>query len=350
MARKKRIVITFASVPFVRGGAELLAENLHREILRRGFDCELVALPFKWYPREQILRHAFSWRLLDLTESNGEKIDLVIATKFPSYWVKHPNKVTWLVHQFRQVYDLYGTPYSDFNMTIPSDRQIMKEIKSTDTMTLQESQRIFSIARNVSQRLEAFNHVPSTPLYHPPQMAGRYYQGETGNYILSVGRLDGIKRIDLLINSFQYVKGDLQCIIAGTGPEEANLRKLIRQLDLEARVKLVGYVSEQELLDLYANCRAVYYAPFDEDYGYVTLEAFLSCKPVVTTHDSGGVLEFVTHDENGLVTTGEAQALAEALELLYSRPGLAGEMGKRGFEKVRHISWDDVIDRLTETL
>lgn len=350
MKNNKRILITFASVPFVRGGAELMVESLQRELIKRNFQCEIVSLPFKYYPNEEVLKHAFAWRLLDFSESNGQKIDMVIATKFPSYWVKHDNKVTWLIQQFRQVYDLYGTQYSDFSDSCKTDRIIREDIVRTDRQVLGESKKIFTISENTSKRLNSFNGIKAEALYHPPSLAGRYFNLDTGDYILSVGRLDPLKRVDLLIKAIAQTKSRVKCIIAGQGPYEKVLKKLAASCGIEERVKFVGFVTDNELLDLYANSLAVYFAPFDEDYGYITLEAFLSQKPVITCEDSGGVLEFVENRVNGLVTSPNPQEMADAIDNLFNDHNKCAQYGLNGYERVKGISWDNVINRLTEGL
>ena len=113
----RTVIVCEAQVPFVRGGAELHVRSLVAQLRARGYLTEIVSLPFKWYPKEEILSHAAAWRLIDLSESNGQAIDLVFGTKFPSYFVRHPNKVTWLIHQHRAAYELCGTEYSDFRHT-----------------------------------------------------------------------------------------------------------------------------------------------------------------------------------------------------------------------------------------
>ena len=123
----KRIIICAAQVPFERGGAEALVEGLRRNLLSRGHSVDVVSLPFKWYPPARLLSSALSWRMLDLHEVNGQAVDMVIATKFPSYVVEHPHKVTWLVHQFRQAYDWYGTPLSDLS-TSDEDVELRQSI------------------------------------------------------------------------------------------------------------------------------------------------------------------------------------------------------------------------------
>lgn len=347
--KKKKVAVCAVQVPFVTGGAELHVEALNRELIRRGFDSTIVNVPFKWYPKIEIMKHAFMWRLLDLSESNGMKIDLVIPTKFPSYGVKHENKVTWLIHQFRAIYDLYGTPYSDFGAN-PEDNEIKEMIMNFDNKVLSESKKIFTNAKNTANRLMKFNHIKGEALYHPPKHVGKYYCGDYGNYILSIGRLEDVKRADLLVKAMKYVKSDAKCLIGGNGPQKQELEKYVQRNNLEHKVKFLGFVSDDDLIELYANSFAVYYAPYDEDYGYITLEAFLSRKPVLTTTDSGGVLEFVEDGVNGYITEVEPEQLALKIDKLYNNKKLCNELGNNGFPKASAINWDYVIDQLTATI
>jgi len=125
-----RIAVCSPQVPFARGGAEIVAERLTQELSARGHEADLVTVPFKWYPGATVLTNAALWRMLDLTEVDGRPVDLVIATKFPSYAVKHPNKVVWLVHQFRQAYDLDRTDLGQFGET-PEDRATVRAMRSS---------------------------------------------------------------------------------------------------------------------------------------------------------------------------------------------------------------------------
>ena len=145
----KTILVCEAQVPFVHGGAEVHVRELVRELRARGHLAELVSLPFKWYPKEEILPHAAAWRLIDLSESNGRPVDLVIASKFPTYFVRHPNKVAWLIHQYRAAYELCGTPYSDFGHT-ESDVGLRDTLIRLDTEMLGECRAIYSNAKNTA--------------------------------------------------------------------------------------------------------------------------------------------------------------------------------------------------------
>jgi glycosyltransferase involved in cell wall biosynthesis len=288
--------------------------------------------------------------LLDVTESNGTPIDLVIPTKFPSYLVRHPRKVAWLFHQHREAYDLFGTSYCSFTDSA-EDRRVREAIRAMDTQALSECRMIHTISRNVADRLSRYNGLPGATLYPPPQHLGRYRCDGYGGFLFYAGRLDRLKRLDLAIDALARTRSGARLKIAGRGPLEPELRKQIRRLGIEDRVELLGFVSSEELVDLYAGCRAAYYAPLNEDYGYVTVEAFLSGKPVVTTTDAGGPLEFVSHGENGVVAAPDADALAAAIDGLFQLPeARLSEMGAAGHARVSGITWDHVIDCLTESL
>jgi glycosyltransferase involved in cell wall biosynthesis len=346
---RRGICLCSVQAPFVVGGAEILVAELASALKSRGFLVDVVNIPFKWYPVSDIVRQALIWRFADLTESNGVPIDMVIPTKFPSYLVKHPLKVTWLFHQHREVYDLYGTPYCSFTDD-PEEQEIRQAIMRMDGKTLRESKRIFTISKNVSARLQRFNGIGSEPLYPPPHYAGRYREGEFGDYALFAGRLEPLKRCELLVEAFRHVEPGARLLVAGRGPQLENLERQAERLGLSDRVRFLGFVPENELLDLYAGAFGVVYAPVDEDYGYVTVEAFLSGKPVITCSDSGGTLEFVEDGATGFVVDPDPQAVASAVNRLFADKRRAKEMGAAGRPRVLGIGWERVIDALTEPL
>lgn len=348
--RKKKVAVLHAQVPFVRGGAELMVENLTLQLKKRGYDAEVISMPFKWYPNNVLLDTYMSWRMADITETNGEKIDLAIATKAPTYLAKHPNKVLWLMHQHRVAYDLRDSvPASGFN-TIPGGREMIAHLTRMDNMAIPEAKAIYSISKTVTDRLNHFNGIPSTPLYHPPSLEGRYYCDKFENYILSVGRLDPNKRVDILIRALKYCDKEIKVLIAGRGAEAEKLQKLAVDLGVEDRVEFLGFVPDEDLLDLYANAMGVCFTPIDEDYGYITLEAFLSKKPILTCHDSGGVLEFAKQNESAFIVDVSPEAMGACFSKLFNNKRMAAEMGVVGFNTVKDISWDNVIDELTKTI
>jgi glycosyltransferase involved in cell wall biosynthesis len=338
-----RIAVCAPQVPFVRGGAEIVSERLVDELRKRDHAAELVTIPFKWYPGERVLTQAFLWRLVDLEEADGAPINLVVATKFPSYVVRHPNKVVWLLHQFRQAYELDGTELGQFDES-PEDRALRRAVHRLDKLALGEARKLFATSGNVAERLRRSTGLEAEVLPHPPQELP-YRCDEYGDFILSVGRIDRAKRVDLLIDALG-ADTSLRCVVAGEGPERGRLEQLARERGLDGRATFAGRVSEQELADLYARCLAVYYAPVDEDFGMVPYEAFLAKKPVVTTTDAGGPLEVVGDRETGLVCEPTATAVAEACAWLRDHPDETRKWGQAGLRAAERLTWDAAIDRL----
>ncbi len=332
-------------MPLVRGGAEILVRALVDQLRQRGYLADLVSVPFKWYPKNEILAHAAAWRLLDLGESNGTPIDLAIVTKFPTYCVRHPRKVAWLMHQYRAAYELVGTPFSDFSHD-EYDVGLRQQLLDLDTAALGECRQLFAIARNTASRLEKYNGLRAEALYHPPLLAPRLTGGPAGDYVLSVGRLETIKRVDLIVRALPLLPDRLRVVVAGDGTQRANLERLADELGVAHRVRFLGPVDDDTLVGLYREALAVVFPPFDEDYGYVTLEAFLSHKPVVTTRDAGGPLEFVVHGENGFISEPAPAELAAAIATLDADRARAAALGDAGFERARLITWDGVVEAL----
>ena len=335
----KRILVCAPQIPFVRGGAELQVEQLVRALRENGFETETVALPFQDYPHERLIRSASAWRLLDLDA------DVVITTKFPSYFVSHPNKITWLFHNYRGVYDLQGTPYSGYSRNRPDDLQLIEWVHKNDREFLQESKKLLTISVNVRNRLRKFLDLDAEVLYAPPPLKDRIRCDAYERFIFAAQRLDSYKRTDLLIRALALVQNDVRAVIAGTGPEEAKLHALAKEIGVEDRIDFVGKINDEQLIDYYAKCRLVFFAPFDEDYGLTTLEAFYARKPVVTANDSGGTLEFVEHQVNGWIAEPEPKSMATGIQQVLE---LAEKMGEAGYQKVKHLSWEKTISRFRE--
>lgn len=341
----KTVLVCEAQVPLVQGGAELHVRGLVDELGRRGYRAERVSIPFKWYPKDALLAQAAAWRLVDLTESNGTRIDVVIATKFPTYFVRHPHKVTWLFHQYRAIYDLCGTPYSEFTSS-EADVRLRDRLIALDNEVLSESKRLFANARNTAARLARYNGLVAEPLYHPPPLADALRSGPFGDYVLSVGRLEANKRVDLIVRALAHAPAGVRLVVVGDGPRRRALEEAADAEAVGARVTFAGRVDRRELVDLYAGALGVVFPPFDEDLGYITLEAFLARKPVVTTTDAGGPLEFVEDGVTGLVVEPTAEAIGGAIADLAAAPARARAFGEAGYARASAITWDGVVERL----
>jgi glycosyltransferase involved in cell wall biosynthesis len=340
-----RIAVCFPQVPFTRGGAEILGETLVDELKERGHEAALVTVPFKWYPEANVLSQALLWRLLDLDEADGRPIDLVVATKFPSYVVRHRNKVVWLVHQFRQAYELDRTDLGQFGES-PFDRATRRAIHRLDRLVLGEARKRFAISANVAARLERSTGLQAEVLYPPPQPLD-FRCEEYGDFVLSVGRLDRAKRVDLLLEAAATGES-ARVVVVGEGDDRARLERLVAERALDGRVTFLGRVDGDVLADLYARCLAVFYAPVDEDLGLVPFEAFRSEKPVITTRDAGAPVDVVSDHKSGLVCEPTPVALAEACAWLAAHPEKAKELGRSGRTLAEQVTWDLVVDRLLE--
>ncbi|MBL7661484.1 glycosyltransferase family 4 protein [bacterium] len=344
------IIVTAVQVPFSRGGAEVLVDGLVKALKAAGHNTELVQLPFFADPKEDLLKSVALWRSLDLRSFGGKEVDLVIPTKFPSYVVKHPRKSLWLIHQHRQMYDLYQTRFGDF-CSEARDEALRQMLMEADTRALEECKNRYTISTNVSKRLKRYLNIESAPLLPPLPLAGRYQNAPEEGYILSVGRLCSIKRVDLMIKSLSRVQDKLRLKIVGTPDEpgiEQHFQDLLDLYNMQSRVDFLGRVSDQELLELYARSYAVYYAPYDEDYGYVTLETLASGKPVITALDSGGVLEFVRHEENGLVCDPTEEGISRGINRLVSDASLYTKLceGAKTSGQAFNSTWQHIIEKL----
>lgn len=345
-----RILIATTHVPFIRGGAEVHAEGLREALRSEGHEAEIVAIPFKWYPPEKILDHMLACRLLDLTEVSGTRVDLLIGLKFPAYLIPHPRKVLWILHQFRTAYDLWDHELGDLIFR-PNGLEIRDAVRAADRQLIPEARRVFANSGNVAARLKYYCDIDAKPLYHPPPNADRFYTAAAENYIFFPSRLCLPKRQSLVLEALAHTKDKVQVKFAGAADQPQfsdELKSLARKLRVQDRVEWLGEISESEKRDLYARALAVIYPPLDEDYGYVTLEAMLAAKPLITTSDAGGPLEFVRHGATGLIAEPDSQSLAEALDSLWTDRALAksyGETGRSLYSEM-NITWKGVIEAL----
>lgn len=346
-----RVLITNVQIPFVRGGAEILAEGLRDALVSHGHRAEIVTIPFKWYPADVIPDQMIAARLYDLTAFH-DSIDRMIGLKFPAYLIPHPKKSLWMVHQHRDAYELWDNEMGALNWH-ERGREIRNLVRETDCRVLAgEFDGRYAISKNVADRARVNNEVPLEPLYHPPLNAERFHCGANEPYILFPSRLSSIKRQYLAIEAMSHVRSPGTLVFAGKPDSEAylsELKALAESHGVADRVKFLGFVDEDRKRKLMADARAVAFTPFDEDYGYITLEAMLASKPVVTCKDSGGVLEFIHDEVNGAVCRSDASEIGAAFERMLARPERAADMGVAGRERYdrMEISWSNVVEKLT---
>lgn len=343
-----KVAIVNNQAPFMRGGAELLAEWLGSALEERGHEAQIVRVPFCWNPPERIPEHMLAARLFRVPRA-----ERVIAFKFPAYYIRHESKVIWLLHQFRQAYDLRGTTYDHIGDS-PAGEGLIDLIKKADSEYLRDADRIYTNSSVTGDRLRKFNQIGSTVLYPPLWREDDYRCESFEDFVFCPGRITRSKRQHLLVEAMAHVKSDVRLVIAGPPDAQDDVRRLdeaVQRHHLGKRITVIAkWISREDKLDLFARALACAYIPVDEDsYGYVSLESLQARKPVVTTTDAGGILEIVEDGVSGYVVPPSAEALAAAFDRLRDNPRNAEVLGAGGFELVSRlgISWDNVVAALT---
>jgi glycosyltransferase involved in cell wall biosynthesis len=339
-----KIAVVNTQVPFVQGGAERLAGWLVAQLREHGHQTDLVRLPYWVAPPQTVLENAIAARFTQVTG-----VDRVIALKFPAYYVPHDDKVLWVLHQHRPAYELWQNKFQQELPDTIEGRYVRSVIVDADNRVLREARRVYVISGGVAQRMHTFNAFEPTVLYPPLGEERSYYCEEPGRYIFFPSRIAPIKRQDLAVAAMRHVSSDIRLVIAGPGDMEW-VSRLAAEHDVRHRVELLGgWMSEQRKLELLAGCLGVLFPPYDEDYGYVTLESFFASKPVITCSDSGGPVELVEDGASGWVVEPDPRSIAEAMDRLAANPNHATRMGAAGLERIRKlkINWEHVVAELT---
>lgn len=347
MSNKKRVAVVTSDVPFVKGGHITIAQSTVRALRAWGYEADLILTPQNRFGHQ--LRAYMATRLTDVGEDGlGRKIHQVISFRYPSYAVKHSCHVCWLNHRMREYYDLWESFSSQLGFRATLKEGLRRRIiHLLDTRLLKHNvTKLFAQSKTIQERLKLWGSIPSELLYPPPPQ--RDYRTESyQNFILSVSRLQRLKRLDLLLDALALMKNrDLKAVIIGEGPEEKNLGLKIKEKQLENRVLLLGKVDEKILIEYYSRCLAVFFAPLREDYGLVTAEAFTSRKCVVTALDSGGPAELVIDGERGYVCPAHPERIAEKLDELADNRTLAENMGEKAYTFISHLTWEKAVEKL----
>ena len=338
-----RILVTGNCTPFIDGGAQSHLQGLQAALQAAGHEVATLLLPFTFSPEASIIDLMDYTQRLDWQRPNGQSIDRVISLQFPGYGIKHPEHVAWVMHQHRAVYDLY-----DETLATPALRELKARVEMFDRQALTRCKRVFANSRNVAKRLQASVQIEATPLYHPPPDASLCYSAPAESYVYFPSRVENLKRQHLLLAAARLMRSDLKIIFSGAGGQAAALQAAIEAEHVKDRVRYLGHVSTAEKLALYAHASAVAYPVQDEDYGYVTLEAMLSSKPVLTCTDSGGPLEWITDGLNGWVSEPTPAALAAQLDWIAAHPrqvAVMGQIARESYEAAAP-SWAHVVESL----
>ncbi len=343
-----RVLVVTSSPPFVEGGHLVIARELVRACRESGHEADLVVTPQNRFGR-QGAAYAAAWLTDVARAADGGAVDQVISLRYPAFAVRHPRHTCWLNHTMREYYDLwpqFSAPLSWQNRVKESLRR--RVIQTADRHFLTSGvQRRFVISGTVQARLSR-SGIDATVL-HPPAPLRPYRCDDYGDYVFAVSRLTPLKRFDLLLDALAQPEArGMKAVIAGEGEARDDLGARCRRLGLEERVQFVGRLGDEALLTHLARCRAVAFVPFDEDYGFVTAEAFAAGKAVVTCSDSGGPTELVTDGVSGVVCAPTAVALASGLRRVMEDRAAAERLGAAGRARVATLTWPDTVARLLD--
>ncbi len=340
------IAVVTSSPPLAEGGHLVMARELVRALKEEGHDAGLIVTPQNRFG-QQASAYLAAW-CTDVQLAHEErKVDQVISLRFPGYAVQHPNHVLWLNHRMREYYDLWEQFSSHLSWKGKlKERTRRAIIHRVDNHLLNRMQRRFVISGTVQTRLRRFGGISSDVLYPPPPKR-EYRHDSYGDYLFGVSRLSPLKRFDLVLRALaEPMAAGIKCVLAGEGAELEALLKLRNDLDLKHRVQLVGRLDEAGLVHHLARCRGVIFPPFNEDYGFVTVEAYMCGKPVITCTDSGGPAELVRDGESGFVTAPTPEALAAAMRRLMDDRNVASRMGEAGRVYAAGMTWSGAIQKL----
>jgi glycosyltransferase involved in cell wall biosynthesis len=343
-----RVIIASTSVPHVDGGGRLIVRWTAEAMRAVGHEVEEFYLPFPTEPRPTLAALVG----LRATPFAGSS-DRLIAIRWPAHIIRHENKATWFIHHYRQLFDLWDSPYRG----VPANAEgvaYREALRRVDNIGLEESQALYTNSLIVRDRIRKYNGLEAEPLF--PPIGGdtsRFHTDSYGDFIFYPSRVTPIKRQLLAVKAMRHVTSAVRLVIAGKPDSDQFGREVqdyVREHDLEGRVELrFGWLPEDEKVDLLAQCLALAYLPLDEDsYGYPSLEASHSAKAIVTMSDSGGALEFVRDGLEGLVSDPTPEALARAFDRLYEDRAEAQRMGEHSFARREElkIAWPHVIQRL----
>ncbi len=320
----------------VKGGNQLLTERLYQELkVRTGHDVDMHWLPSVGSVRGLVQSYVTAMAL----DVSG--YDAVVSMKFPSFTVQHPRHLCLLNHRCKTFYSDWDRTLERHSASVPLLRVLRRALHWYDTRCLRNV-NVLAQSETIRDRIAAAD-IQAEVLHPPSPLSGLH--AESYDYVLVPSRLDDRgKRVSLALDAMEHVQ-DVSMVVTGTGPDAEMLQERAAE-----DVRFTGHVSDDRMVDLYADALVVLYPARDEDYGLGVVEAFKAETPVVACTDAGGPLEFVEDGRNGYVTEPESTAVAEALQSLVDDIGKARRFGQEGKSRVSDISWERYVQAVNERL
>lgn len=344
-----KVLIVNTMAPFIWGGAEELAVNLQKNLIIAGHQAEILRIPFQWEPAERIPSQMLMVRAFELWN-----VDQVIALKFPAYLIRHPKKTLWLLHQYRQAYDLFDAGQTNLPHGVVGD-DLRVLIRNADNESFAECKNIFTNSEVTHQRLRKYNGFDGKVLLPPINDPELFTGGKMGDYIFAGGRINNMKRQHLLLTALKKTNKHVKLIIAGppdTSEDAKQLQKIVEQLQLSDRVKLdLRFLPRPTYAEYLNGALAVAYLPFDEDsLGYVAMEAATAGKALITTADSGGILGLVQHHKTGWVAEPNLSSLTDIMNEVFHDLACTQEYGfaAKVLWQSFGITWPKTVEALLQ--
>jgi len=302
------------------------------------------------YPFHLQLHGFFINKLIKAMESTFDVIHLhnplvpTIHTSLPTILTEHGTVKGGIAR--REALDLFSIGLKSFAKIYTSIEQ--KLVNSADKIT--------AVSKSCADELKGYYGVNDvdvvyngvdTHFFVPNKM-----KNQNNPYILYTGSLDALKGLFDLVRAAKYICRDHQnvkFILAGKGPLEKNLKRLVHSLDLDRNISFVGYINQERLLEYYQEASIFVHPSYHEGLPTTILEAVSCGIPVVATAVAG-TSEVITDGETGyLVPPKDPDKLATAILSLLNDKELRERMGKNASEHVkRNFDWDIIAKKFEE--
>ncbi|MGC8969532.1 MAG: glycosyltransferase family 4 protein [Conexivisphaera sp.] len=299
--------------------------------------------------------HQFNLRMVEAALREGD-FDLIHAHD----WLSAPAGIA-LKHMLRR--PLISTIHStECGRRSGIRDDLQRHISEVEWWLAYESWRIIACSRYMVGELNGCLGVPAdkvdvipngfTPLAPPdadPAAIKRRYASDSERMVFFVGRMVHEKGVSVLVDAALELLGrrrDAKFVLAGDGPLRLDLMRRVESSGLAEKFYFLGFVSDEELAELYAAADLAVFPSIYEPFGIVALEAMSMGKPVVVS-DVGGLAEVVENGVNGLkFPCCDPHALAWAISWMLDHPDEASRMGAEGARIARErYSWDVLSGR-----
>ncbi len=216
-----KILIVNAMIPHVWSESDELAAHLEKNLNIVGHEAEILRIPFSSNPIDKVVPQMLMCENFKLFN-----VDKVIALKFPAYMVPHSDKILWLLHQFRQSYDL---------------KELKSIVTKADTLTFKTAKKIFTNSKAAQHKLKRYNNAASEILNPPLNTPELFTGGTSEGYIFAGGRISSDNRQHMLIEALAKTSSKVRLLIAGSPDSQEEGEKLFKfaeKFEVANRVKI----------------------------------------------------------------------------------------------------------------